>query len=237
MGSMDSGNGKVAIITGTASGMGADLANSLYQQGYSIGCLDVNSAKGEELANSLGDRAFFVKCDVANYDDQARAFDKVFRKFGRLDAVLMNAGIVDRSSIYILNHKGSKEIPPAPDVSTTMVDYLGVVYGTQLAVHFMRQNASPGGQIVATASIAAVHPHPSYPEYCGAKAGVLQFARTVAPVLKIVSADGPGTHTLHTNMLKKDNISINVVLPGIVSTAIIPPAMISSVSPEWYTTR
>lgn len=128
MGSIDSGNGKVAIVTGTASGMGTDLANSLYQQGWKVGCLDLNETKGEELATSLGDRAFFVKCDVGDYDDQAKAFSKVFNKFGRLDALLMNAGIVDRSSVYILNHRSSKEIPPAPDVSTTQVDYLGVVY-------------------------------------------------------------------------------------------------------------
>lgn len=127
MGSVDSNNGLVAVITGTASGMGKDLAESLYKQGYKIGCLDLNEARGQELAAGLGDRALFVKCDVADYDDQAAAFSKVFQKWGRLDAVLMNAGIVDRSSVYILDRRNSKEIPPAPDVSTTKVDYLGVV--------------------------------------------------------------------------------------------------------------
>lgn len=168
----NSANGKVAIVTGTASGMGTELAGDLIKQGWNVGCIDVNESTGQKLAAELGERAFFVKCDVAKYDDQATAFSEVWNKWGRLDAVLMNAGIVDRSSIYILNHRGSKEIPPAPDISTTNVDYLGVVYGTQLAIHFMRQNSAPGGQIVATASIAAVHPHASYPEYCGAKAAV-----------------------------------------------------------------
>jgi NAD(P)-dependent dehydrogenase (short-subunit alcohol dehydrogenase family) len=46
------------------------------------------------------------------------------------------------------------------------------VYGTQLAIHFMRKNKVPGGRIVATASVAAIYPHPSYPEYNGAKAAV-----------------------------------------------------------------
>ena len=63
-------------------------------------------------------------------------------------------------------------IPPKPDTSCTDVDYKAVVYGVQLAIHFMRKNATPGGMIVATASIAAIHPHPTYPEYCGAKAAV-----------------------------------------------------------------
>ncbi|KAJ9625448.1 hypothetical protein H2204_010310 [Knufia peltigerae] len=213
-----SGNGKVAIVTGAASGMGADLSRDLLSKGWKVGCLDLNEQAGQKLANEHGDRAIFVKCNVGDYDDQARAFATVFEQWGRLDALLANAGIVDRSSIYILMHRGSKEIPPAPDVATTTVDYLGVVYGTQLAIHFMRQNPTPGGTIVATASIAAVHPHSSYPEYCGAKAAVLQFCRTVAPVIKV-----------------KENISINVVLPGIVHTSIIPQAMVDAVSPECLT--
>jgi len=95
-------------------------------------------------------------------------------------------------------------IPPKPNTACTDVDYKAIVYGVQLAIHFMRKNSPPGGKIVATASIAAVHPHSSYPEYCGAKAAVradlslrsnestdtnqvLNFARCVAPVLKVVS--------------------------------------------------
>lgn len=66
----------------------------------------------------------------------------------------------------------SYRIPPKPDLLCTDVDYKGVVYGTQLAIHFMRKNKTPGGSIVATASIAAVHPHETYPEYDGAKAAV-----------------------------------------------------------------
>lgn len=54
------------------------------------------------------------------------------------------------------------------------------MYGTQLAIHFMRKNATPGGSIVATGSIAAVHPHETYPEYDGAKAAV-------RPLLRIIS--------------------------------------------------
>ena len=65
-------------------------------------------------------------------------------------------------------------IPPKPNLICTDVDYKGVVYGTQLAIHFMRKNRTPGGSIIATASIAAVHPHASYPEYDGAKAAVGQ---------------------------------------------------------------
>lgn len=63
-------------------------------------------------------------------------------------------------------------IPPKPNLLCTDVDYKGVVYGTQLAIHFMRKNKVPGGKIVATGSVAAIVPHESYPEYDGAKAAV-----------------------------------------------------------------
>lgn len=77
-------------------------------------------------------------------------------------------------------------MPPEPDLSCTDIVYKGVIYGTQLATHYMRQNTPPGGKIVATGSVVALYPHSTYPEYSGAKAGVLQFMRTSAPVLKIV---------------------------------------------------
>ena len=66
----------------------------------------------------------------------------------------------------------TSSIPPKPNTLCTDVDYKGVVYGTQLAIHFMRQNEPAGGSIVTTASIVGVHPFASLPEYCGAKAAV-----------------------------------------------------------------
>jgi NAD(P)-dependent dehydrogenase (short-subunit alcohol dehydrogenase family) len=90
-------------------------------------------------------------------------------------------------------------------LACTDIDYKGVVYGTQLAIHFMRKNKVPGGNIVATASVAAVVPHESYPEYAGAKAAVclqhfmekiacslmlrqvVNFVRATSRILKIVS--------------------------------------------------
>jgi short-subunit dehydrogenase len=50
---------------------------------------------------------------------------------------------------------------------------IGVVYGTQLAIHFMRKNTVPGGKIVTTVSAAALYPHETYPEYDGAKSAVI----------------------------------------------------------------
>jgi NAD(P)-dependent dehydrogenase (short-subunit alcohol dehydrogenase family) len=148
-------------------------------------------------------------------------------KWGRLDALLANAGIVDRSSIFLLRHRSNpvSEIPAAPDLSTTDINYKGVVYGVQLAVHFMRHNPGPatsggsaGKKIIATASIAGVVPHPTYPEYNGAKAAVINFVRGAGPVLAI-----------------KEGIALGAVCPGIVDTPIIPQALVTAVSRECLT--
>ena len=201
--------------------MGTALATRLVEKGWYVALFDISHGSGEALASRLGPKSAFFLVDVASYDSQAAGFAAVFSKWGRIDALLANAGIVDRSSIYILRHRGRPvdDVPPAPDLSTTDVDYKGVVYGTQLCIHFMRHNPGrPGGKIVATASVAGVIPHSSYPEYNGAKAGVINFARGVAPVLR-----------------GKEGIAISVVCPGIVSTSIIPPEMVAAVSPECMT--
>jgi len=63
-------------------------------------------------------------------------------------------------------------VPPKPDLASTEIDFKALLYGVQLSVHFMRQNATPGGQIVATASLVGVHPLASFPEYSANKAAV-----------------------------------------------------------------
>jgi len=209
---------KVAIVTGAASGMGEALATHFAKKGWLVACLDLQRGPGEALAKSLGPNVEFWEVDVADYDSQARAFQAVFDKWGRIDALLANAGIVDKSSIYILKYRNSDSVPPAPNLICTDVDYKGVVYGTQLAIHFMRKNPTPGGKIVATASVAGLYPHASYPEYNGAKAAVINFIRGAAPVLKL-----------------KENILINTVLPGIVPTKIIPQVMLDAVEPDLLT--
>ncbi|KAF2418940.1 NAD(P)-binding protein [Tothia fuscella] len=209
-------SGRVAIVTGASSGMGQALARELVQRGWKVALADVQP--NEALSKELGENAAYFKCDVSDYDSQAATFQGTWDKWGKIDALCANAGIVDRSSIYILEHRDSDKIPPKPNLATTDVDFKGVVYGTQLAIHFMRKNKTPGGKIVATASVAAIYSHSSYPEYNGAKAAVVQFIRGVAPVLKL-----------------KDNITANTILPGIVPTAIIPQAMIDAVKPEFLT--
>ncbi|KAK3614715.1 hypothetical protein LTR56_027071 [Elasticomyces elasticus] len=224
---------RVAIVTGASvrytsngshsltadsfqSGMGEALTRELVNRGWFVAMADIRESPA--LSAELGSKAEFYKTNVADYASQAATFSAVFRTHGRIDALCANAGICDKGSIFILNHRNKDEVPPAPDLSCTDVDWKGVLYGTQLSVHFMRKNPTPGGVIVATASIAAMHPHPSYPEYNGAKAAVLNFVRGSAEVLRL-----------------KENIRINCVMPGIVDTAIVPRQMLAAVDPASMT--
>lgn len=87
--------------------MGEALATHFVSKGWRVACVDVQKSLGEDLAASLGPNAHFWEVNVADYNSQARMFEGVFRKWGRIDALLANAGIVDKSSIYILNHRDS----------------------------------------------------------------------------------------------------------------------------------
>jgi NAD(P)-dependent dehydrogenase (short-subunit alcohol dehydrogenase family) len=87
--------------------MGEGLARDLISKGWAVACVDVQEQAGKALVTELGSNARFIKCDIADYDDQARMYTEVWKKWGRLDALLANAGIVDRSSIYILDHRDS----------------------------------------------------------------------------------------------------------------------------------
>ena len=140
---------------------------------------------------------------------------------------------------------GARRIPPKPKLTVTDVCWIGLIYGTQLSIHFMRQNPVPGGYIVATSSSVSVHPIESMPEYCGAKAAVGRqprisldvgpltetqinnFVKASAAILKSVSrpASPNCRRTRGTDHAQKDNITINAVLPGIVQTRNIPEPM------------
>lgn len=149
-----------------------------------------------------------MQCDVSSYESQAGLLKAAWAKWHRLDVLIANAGVVDRGTVYNLAHRGAalEDVPPEPDLSCTDIDVKGVVYSTQLAVHYMRHNPAHarGGKIIITGSPAGVYPIINLPEYSAAKAAALQWARVVAPMLAL------------------EGITINSVLPNGYDTDIMP---------------
>ncbi|KAL2858545.1 hypothetical protein BJY01DRAFT_241873 [Aspergillus pseudoustus] len=209
---------KVAIVTGAGSGIGKALAARLVSDGWFVAVCDIRPEAAQAVATELGGHAASFTLDVCDYNQQASVLSKVWQKWGRIDALLAHAGHSDRGSIYILDQRGEADLPPKPELKSLKACYEGFLYSIPLAIHFMRKNRVPGGRIVATSSIASVHPHQTFPEYCGAKAAINHFVRTAAPILKL-----------------KDNITLNAVLPGIVATGAVPQASIDATKPEHLT--
>lgn len=91
--------------------MGEALTEDLVSKGWQVAMADIK--QNTDLASKLGASASFHHCDVADYDSQAGAFQEIWDKYGRLDALCANAGIVDKSSIYIFGHRGSDMYVPS----------------------------------------------------------------------------------------------------------------------------
>ncbi|NKB99116.1 MAG: glucose 1-dehydrogenase [Pseudomonadales bacterium] len=139
--------GKVAAITGAASGFGEAAARLFVAQGAKVVLGDIQEDRGREVADELGDVAVFVKCNVTEEDDIANLVDTAVSSFGRLDIMYNNAGIVGAV--------GPIATTPADEWKFT-VDILlnGVFYGCKHAARVMTPQGS--GSIVSMASTAGI---------------------------------------------------------------------------------
>jgi NAD(P)-dependent dehydrogenase (short-subunit alcohol dehydrogenase family) len=188
MGQLD---GKVALITGAASGIGKATATRLAAEGARICCVDIDP-RGQTVADEVG--GIFVTADAGESGDVDRAFATCVKELGRLDIAYLNAGIaIGVADLTLLDDSVYERI--------MRVNVDGVVYGTRAAIRAMRDNG--GGAIVATSSLAGIIPFPPDPVYDLSKHAVVGFIRSAAPTL-----GGLG-------------ITANTVNPGMTDTNIL----------------
>jgi NAD(P)-dependent dehydrogenase (short-subunit alcohol dehydrogenase family) len=187
-------DGKVALITGAASGIGRAMARRLAARGADVVCADVNEEGAAAVAGEVGGAS--LRCDVSELADNLAAVALAEERFGGLDLVALNAGVATGFGI-------EDDFDPVLYRRIMGINLDGVVYGLHAALPALRRRG--GGEVVATASLAGLTPVPLDPIYAANKAGVVHFVRSVGPVLG------------------DQNIRVNALCPSFAETGIIQP--------------
>jgi len=163
--------GKVAIVTGGASGLGRATVERFVEEGARVVIADVNVPGGEELAEALGPAASFKRTDVADSDDVQSLVDFAVERFGGLHIMFNNAGIPSQMSRFLHNDLS--------DFTRVMnVNLLGVMLGTQRAGRHMAVNG--GGSIINNSSVGGVMAGAGVVVYRTSKAAVIHFTKSAA---------------------------------------------------------
>ena len=191
MGRMD---GKVAVVTGGASGIGEATVRLFVEEGARCVIADIQEERGNALASELGGLAAYRRTDVTVEDDVKAAVALAASKFGRLDCMFNNAGS--------LGTVGPIEDIPADEFDLTMAVLLrGPFFGMKHAAPVMKAQGS--GSIISTASIAGVMAGDGPHIYSTAKAAVMHLTRSVALELA------------------EHGVRVNAICPGGIVTPLI----------------
>ncbi|MHA1952401.1 MAG: SDR family NAD(P)-dependent oxidoreductase [Candidatus Heimdallarchaeaceae archaeon] len=189
-------NGKVAIITGAASGIGLATTKLLAEMGATVALIDINETEGsgvvEQIKEKEGNVEFYL-CDVTSDSDCKKTVDAIYKKFGKIDILFNNAGVIRRKNIVDLEEK---------DWNLTIdVNLKSIYLLSRYVIPIMIK--SGGGSIINNGSGWGIKGGSKAVSYCAAKGGVVNMTRAMAI-----------DHG-------KDGIRVNCVCPGDVDTPLL----------------
>ncbi|WP_050613699.1 glucose 1-dehydrogenase [Bacillus testis] len=183
--------GKVAIITGSAQGMGASHARRFIKEGAKVVITDLNEEKGKALAAELGENALFVKHNVTNAEDWKNVVEETEKAFGKVDVLVNNAGISLNKSI----------------LETTEVEYRRIVDINQVSVFLGIKTVIPAMQKAGGGSIVNIS------SMNGIVAGAIGYTDTKFAVRGMTKAAAMECANY--------GITVNSVHPGVIATPMI----------------
>ncbi|GAA3719297.1 SDR family NAD(P)-dependent oxidoreductase [Gordonia hankookensis] len=188
-------SGKVAIVTGGASGLGQGIVEKFVAEGARVAIADVDEEGGLELASASGDSTFFRRTDVSDPSDVAGLVDDVVERFGRLDVMVNNAGVSGTMHQSYLDDD-------LADFDLVMgVNLRGVMAGTKYAARQMATTG--GGAIVNISSMGGIQAGAAVMTYRASKAAVIHFSKSVAIDLA------------------QHDIRVNCIAPGSIPTPLL----------------
>jgi NAD(P)-dependent dehydrogenase (short-subunit alcohol dehydrogenase family) len=187
--------GKVAIVTGGASGLGEGLARRFAAEGAKVLIGDVDTKSGAVLAADIGANALFVEADVSDVDQVSGLVSTAVDRFGGLHVMVNNAGVSGTM------HRRFLDDDLADFHKVMAVNVLAVMAGTRDAARHMSQHG--GGSIINLTSIGGIQAGGGVMTYRASKAAVIQFTKSTAIELAHYE------------------IRVNAIAPGNIRTAIV----------------
>ncbi len=160
--------GKTVFITGASRGIGAAAAREFARLGANVALAARSSDAVRDIAADIGTNAFACPCDVSDPDAMARAIDQAVERFGRLDVLVANAGVLEPVARIA-------DLAPADWARVVDVNVNGVFYGVRAALDHMKG----GGDILIVGSGAASSPLEGWSHYCASKAAVHQLCACI----------------------------------------------------------
>ena len=194
--------GKVALITGGAAGIGKATALRFIEEGAQVVFCDVNQQAGEAALQELGPNAAFYRLDVTNRQSVQAWVDEVVARFGRIDILVNNAGVL-RDGLLVKMAEGElvKQMPEADFDLVIAVNLKGVFNCTQAVAPVMIRQK--GGVILNATSVVGLYGNLGQTNYVATKAAVIGMTKVWA------------------RELGRYGIRVNAVAPGFTATEMV----------------